>query len=146
MFWRTGHDACMTKQSTSYFTIVTFTLSMSRPSVSKYLISIIFSDEVTSCNTTKNLPPLTCRYCPNRSSRRLLWNLDVNTRSYLSPSKSSISDARQRRVLTSAEPVCAVNINLSQLGILFVCHAWTRSVIACRNDGFWSPVTATFPR
>ena len=96
---------------------------MSRSSLSKDLILIIFSDEVASRSPTKNLPSLICWYCPNRLSRGSLSNLDVNTKSYPSPSKSLISYARQRRVLTSAELVCAVNVNFSQLGILSVCHA-----------------------
>ena len=121
-----------------------FTLSMSRSSLSKDLILIILSDEVTSRSPTKNLPPLIWRYCPNRLCRGSLWSLDINTKSYPSPSKFSIND--EFWVLTSAQLVCAVNVNFSQLAILSVCHASTHSAIARRNNGFWSPLTAAFSR
>ena len=80
------------------------------------------------------------RIFPNHLSRGLPWNLDVNTKSYRSPSKSPISDPRQRRILTIAEPICGVNIKFSQLAVLSVCHAWTHSAIARRNDDFCSPI------
>ena len=127
----------------SSLVLSTFPLSMSRPSFSK---DLVFSDEVRSHSPTKNLPPFIWLCCPNRLSRGSLWNLGVDTKSYPSPKKSSISAARQTRVLTSAELVCAVNVNFSQLEILFVCYAWTHSAIACSNDFFWSALTAAFTR
>ena len=120
-------------------------LQISRSSLSKDLILIFFSGEVISRSPNKNLPPLNCWFCPNCLSGGSLWNFEANTKSYSSPSKSSISNARQRRVLTSAEPVYAVSVTFSQLGILSVCHAWIHSAIAHRNDGFWSPLTAPLP-
>ena len=124
----------------SLLVLSTFTLSKSRYSLSKNLILIIFSDEVTSRSPTKNFPPHICPYCAIRFSRESLWKL-VKTKSYPSPSKSLISDARQRRVLTSVALVCAVSVNFLQLGILSVYHAWTRS-----SGGFWSPLTIAFPK
>ena len=125
----------------SWLVLSIFTLSMSRSSLSKDLILIIFPNEVTSRSPIKNLPPLICRYCSIRLPRGLFWNLDVKTKSYPSASKSSTW-----RVLTIAELVCAVNVNFSHLVILSFCHAWTHSAMACRNDDFWSPLTTAFPR
>ena len=102
----------------SSLVLSTYTLSISRYSLSKDLLLIIFSDEVTSRSPAKNLSPLMRRFCRNHLSRESLWNLDVNTKSYPSLSKSSISAARQIRVLTS------VNVNFSQIEVLFICHAW----------------------
>ena len=107
----------------SLLVLSTFTLSKSRYSLSKNLILIIFSDEVTSRSPTKNFPPHIFPYCAIRLSRESLGKLDVKTKSYHSPSKSLISDARQRRVLTSVALVCAVSVNLLQLGILSAYHA-----------------------
>ena len=127
----------------SSLVLSTFTLSMSRPSLSK---DLVFSDEVRSHSPNKNLPPFIRWHCLNWLSRGSLWNLGVDTKSYSSPKKSSISDARQRRVLTCAKLVCAVNVNFSQLEILSVCYAWTHSAIACSNDFFWSALTTAFTR
>ena len=147
MFWRTGRNFCMTKQPTSCFIIAIFIKTLHyQCTLSKDLILIIFSYEVTSRSRTKIFPSLICQYFPNRLSRGLLWNLDVNTKPCPSPSKSSISSERQRRVLTSAGLVCAVNVNFSQLKILSVCHVLTHSAIAGRNGGFWSSITAALPR
>ena len=112
--------------------------TLSRSSLSNDLILAIFSDEVISHSPTKNLRLLICQFFPNRLSRGSLWNLEVNTKSYPSPSKSSMSNVRQRRVLTSAKLVCAINVNLLQFEIFSVCYAWTHSAITLRNDGFWS--------
>ena len=108
-------------------------------------ILIFFSGEVISRSPNKNLPPLNGWYCPNCLSGGSLWNFEVNTKLYPSPSKSSISNARQGRVLTSTEPVYAVRVTLLQLGILSVRHAWIHSVIAHRNDSFWSTLKAPLP-
>ena len=124
MFWRTEHDACMTKQSSCLIIVSVFNL---------YIINVrtffqyedfiltIFSDKLHLVDPLKTFHH--CWYCPNHLSRGSLRNLDFDTKSYPSPSKSSISDAKQRGVLTSADPVCAVNINFLQLGILSIYHA-----------------------
>lgn len=111
----------------SLLVLLTFTLSMSRSYLRKNLILPIFSDKVTSRNPNKNLLPHICWYCQNRFYRRSFRNLDVNIKSYPCPVKSSKNDARQRIALTSAEKICAVNVNFKELGILSVCHTWTHS-------------------
>ena len=126
--------------------LLSIILLMSISSFKSVLSLIIFSDDVASLSPTRNLPPLICRYWPNRLSNGSLWNLDVMMKSYPSASKSSLSKAWYFNVLTNAEAVCEVRVNFSQLGIFFSCQFWIQSAMARKNDGFLSPITAAFYR
>ena len=90
---------------------------------------IIFSDDVASLSPTRNLPPLICRYWPNRLFNRSIWNLDVMMKPYPSANKS-YSKAWHFNVLTNAEADCEVKVNFSQLGIFFIAAIVVSSNIA----------------
>ena len=73
----------------------------------------------------RNLPPITCRYWPNRLFIGSLWNLDVMMKSYPSKSKSFVSEARHFNALTNAGAICEVRVNFSKFEIFFrLINSW----------------------
>ena len=127
----------------SCFTLLSIILLI-LSSFKSVLSLIIFSDDVASFSPTKNLLPLICRYRPNHLSIGWLWNLDVMMKSYPSTSKSFLSKAWYFKVLTNAEAVCEVKVNLLQLGTLFLGNSESNLPWLLRTKVFYLQLQLNF--
>ena len=127
-------------------TLLSIILLISISSFKSALSMIIFSDDVASLSPPRNLPLLICLYWLNRLSNGSIWNLHVMMKLYPSARKFYLGKAWHFNILTNAEAVCEVTVNFSQFGIFFSCQFWIQSVIARKNNGLLSPITAAFPR
>ena len=116
--------------------------NISTDSFNKLVDNKTRSDNFISLNPIKNLPPFSCRYFENLSSRRSVWSLDVKTNFYY---KGPPWDKQCNLVLNSAEHVCLVRVNFCQFWPCKACHLSNQSANARKNKGLLPPSTAASP-